>query len=84
MVAHLPHPQDQLPKDLLKDQLKHQAIAMLVGLAITIVMISITPKNVSMMVVTVAKKILQKDGTIIARHVNVLMPLNQLPKHPLP
>jgi len=35
------------------------------------------------MAVTVAKKIPQKDGTIIARHVNVLMPLNQLPKHPL-
>ena len=75
MEAHLPHhqdqlhkdlPTDQLHKDLPTDQLKHQAIAMLVGLAITIVMISITPKNVSMMVVTVAKKIPQTDGTIIA------------------
>jgi len=37
----------------------------------------------SMMAVTVAKKIPPMDGTIIAKHVNVLMPLNQLPKHPL-
>ena len=66
MEAHLPHLQDQLPKDLLTDQLKHQEIAMLVGLAITIVMISTTLVNVSMMAVTVAKKIPQKDGTIIA------------------
>jgi len=35
------------------------------------------------MAVTVAKKIPQKDGTTIATHVNALMPLNQLPKHPL-
>jgi hypothetical protein len=83
MEAHLPHLQDQPPKDLLTDQLKHQAIAMLVGLGMPIVMISTTLKNVSMMAVTVAKKIPQKDGTIIARHVNVLMPLNQLPKHQL-
>ena len=66
MEAHLPHRQDQLPKDLLTDQLKHQAIVMLVGLVTTIVMISTTLKNVSMMAVTVAKKIPQKDGTIIA------------------
>jgi len=50
---------------------------MLVGLPITIVMISTTTQNVSLMVVTVAKKIPQKDGTIIAKNVNVLMPLNQ-------
>merc|ERR1712008_435195 len=37
-------------------------------------------QNVSLMVVTVAKKILEKDGTIIAKYVNVLMPLNQQPK----
>ena len=66
MEAHLPHLQDQLPKDLLTDQLKHQEIAMLVGLAITIVMISTTLVNVSMMAVTVAKKIQLKDGTLIA------------------
>merc|ERR550539_1783921 len=51
--------------------------AMLVGLPITFVMISTTTQNVSLMVVTVAKKIPQKDGTIIAKNVNVLMPLNQ-------
>merc|ERR1711934_658845 len=62
------------------DQLKHQEIAMLVGLAITIVMISTTLVNVSMMAVTVAKKIQLMDGTIIAKNVNVLMPLNQQPK----
>ena len=66
MEAHLPHLQDQLPKDLQTDQLKHQVIAMLIGLAMPIVMISTTLKNVSMMAVTVAKKIPQKDGTIIA------------------
>jgi len=77
--AHLPHLQDQLPKD----QLRHQAIVMTDGLAITIAMISTTPENVNTMAVTVAKKTPQKDGTIIAMHVNVLMPLNQLPKHPL-
>merc|ERR1719264_902089 len=76
MEAHLPHRQDQLPKDLLTDQLKHQAIVMLVGLVTTIVMISTTPQNVSLMVVTVAKKIPLKDGTIIAKSVNVLTPLN--------
>merc|ERR1719464_1856530 len=43
-------------------------------------MISTTTQNVSLMVVTVAKKIPQKDGTIIAKNVNVLMPLNQQPK----
>jgi hypothetical protein len=56
------------------------APAMLVGLPITIVMISTTTQNVSLMVVTVAKKIPQKDGTIIAKIVFVLMPLNQQPK----
>merc|ERR1712086_1158209 len=42
-----------------------------------IVMISTTTQSVSLMVVTVAKKIPQKDGTIIAKYVNVLMHLNQ-------
>ena len=64
--AHLPHLQDQLPKDLLTDQLKHQAIVMTDGLTTAIAMISTTPKNVSMMVVTVAKKIPQMDGINIA------------------
>merc|ERR1711956_57555 len=40
-------------------------------------MISTTTQNVSLMVVTMGKKIPQKDGTIIAKNVNVLMPLNQ-------
>jgi len=53
---------------------------MLDGLPITIVMISTTTQNVSLMVVTVAKKIPQKTGPIIAKYVNVLMPLNQQPK----
>ena len=66
MEVHLPHLQDQPLKDLLTDQLKHQAIVMLVGLLTTTVMISTTLKNVSMMAVTVAKKILQKDGITIA------------------
>ena len=66
MEVHLPHLQDQPLKDLLTDQLKHQAIVMLVGLLTTTVMISTTLKNVSMMAVTVAKKIPQKDGTLIA------------------
>ena len=42
------------------------APAMLDGLPIAFVMISTTTQNVSLMVVTVAKKIPLKDGTIIA------------------
>merc|ERR1740129_2256195 len=61
----------------LNPQLKLQWSAPFPNGPVTIsVMISTTTQNVSLMVVTVAKKIPLKDGTIIAKSVNVLMPLN--------